>query len=280
MEVPTILIGLSPDWTAVPRRVKSPVPSAMPKMRLSRHESRRLAEILRQSPGPSPWYSVGFPRIAGPAGVKLRWLEVRAPTWATVLVPEGQEEPVYGALGFYCYVWGLAPHRMLVWDHVGEQLSPRAVRISLLDTSLFEPLDTIPDLGSESETHVAFEGHPVSVIDVPTTLGTGIHSVVFPEGLRELPEILVLVHASPPDRKPARGQSWVESLYVLKPSQNALRVLPLDWWNSGDFDFGYEWIAQIAHDPVTDNFVGDGFRILPFLMDRRAKFIGWFEPAK
>jgi len=196
-----------------------------------------------------------------------------------VLVPEGDEKPVYGALGFYCYVVGLPTHRLLIWHHVGEQRSPRAIRVSLLDTSLLQPLDKIPDFGSESEIHTAFRGDPVAVIDLPTSLGTGVHSTVFPEELRSLSEILVLAHASPPDRKPARGQSWVEALYILRPPEHAVEVLPLDWWNSGDFDFGYEWITQIARDPVTANFVGDGFRILPFLMERTGKFLGWFKHA-
>jgi hypothetical protein len=64
-------------------------------------------------------------------------------------------------------------------------------------------------------------------------------------------------------------------LYILKPRSGKVEVWPLDWWNNGDFDFGYEWITHVARDPATKNIVGAGVRIYPFMMDPRGQFLGW-----
>ena len=58
-----------------------------------------------------------------------------------------------------------------------------------------------------------------------------------------------------------------ESVYVVKPVEGRLEVLPVDWWNNGNHDFGYEWLWRIIIDPETGNLVGDGKGALPFLMD-------------
>lgn len=67
---------------------------------------------------------------------------------------------------------------------------------------------------------------------------------------------------------------------MMKPSENMIEVLPMDWWNHGDYDYGYEWASKIARDPKTGNVVGEGVRILPFLLDKSGNFLGWMEESK
>ncbi len=71
-----------------------------------------------------------------------------------------------------------------------------------------------------------------------------------------------------------------QAIWVMKPSENMIEVLPMDWWNHGDYDYGYEWASKIARDPKTGNVVGEGVRILPFLLDKSGNFLGWMEESK
>jgi len=44
-------------------------------------------------------------------------------------------------------------------------------------------------------------------------------------------------------------------------------VYPQDWFNHGNFDFGYQWLTRIARDTETGEITGDGIRIELFALD-------------
>jgi hypothetical protein len=83
--------------------------------------------------------------------------------------------------------------------------------------------------------------------------------------------LAILVHGTDKPRRKFLDSSFPgESVYLLSPVEGHIEVLPLDWWNDGDHDFGYEWIQRITIDPTTGNLIGDGKGALPFLMDSKS----------
>lgn len=145
----------------------------------------------------------------------------------------------------------------------------------IVDTRSLKPLPSIPNLEARRKTGgpaVEFISDTFAETNVsyPDEYGELAHQ--FPDTMRSIRELLVLgsVLAHGP-----RNQS----IWVVKPPENIVDVLPMDWWNDGDFDYGYEWVTKIARDPVTGNIVGEGVRILPFLLDRSGNFLGWMEES-
>ena len=74
----------------------------------------------------------------------------------------------------------------------------------------------------------------------------------------------------PRDEEVARAAGdllLLEPSLVLRPRANEYDVIPQDWWNESDADFGYQWITRVGRDPKSGRLVGDGIRIEPFKLD-------------
>jgi hypothetical protein len=50
-------------------------------------------------------------------------------------------------------------------------------------------------------------------------------------------------------------------------------VPPQDWFNSGDFDFGYQWITKVVRDSNSGKIVGTGIRLKNFILDESGRQI-------
>jgi len=261
----------------VAAEVRHPLHPGTPKLRLNPKEYRRLVELLRASAGPTPWYASAFPRLRGPRTLSLVWRELRGPKYATIVVPEGREDPAFLALGFHCYVFCFVPERMLVWHHTGPVAKRDTVRLILLNTTELGPLPDIPSLDS-GEVRIA--GGVTATADMPVTWDRGRYHFEFPRAMHDIPPFLMLVSTRPPDKALPVDTGHLEAIYSVSPRTNEVGVIPLDWWNQGDFDFGYEWISQVVRDPQTGNILGDGFRIFPFLARSDGEFISWVEEAR
>jgi hypothetical protein len=57
------------------------------------------------------------------------------------------------------------------------------------------------------------------------------------------------------------------SIYCLRPDKNEVEVLPQDWFNHGEYDFGYQWITKVARDSHSGRIAGTGIRLRSFLLD-------------
>lgn len=57
------------------------------------------------------------------------------------------------------------------------------------------------------------------------------------------------------------------ALMLLNPASGTLQLYPLDWFNDGRVDLGYQWVTRVARDPKTGRIHGDGIRIGPFSLD-------------
>lgn len=94
---------------------------------------------------------------------------------------------------------------------------------------------------------------------VGAVMDVGEYEHDFPPALRHVREILVL--APSPELR----------LLVLRPHVNRVEVIPQDWFNQGDFDFGYQWVTRVVREPKTGSIVGEGMRMGVFQLDESGR---------
>lgn len=87
-----------------------------------------------------------------------------------------------------------------------------------------------------------------------------------------LEELLVLVDPPPePHRRPPSRADL--RLWIIHPRNNSVEVIPQDWFNQADYDFGYQWVTRVARDPKTGRVVGEGIRLGAFVLDKTGRQI-------
>jgi hypothetical protein len=255
-------------------------------------EFSRLRGLSSSAPGPTPWSVGSLPSLRGPNDLELRW---RKSEHMQVVLGDEQRREDFLAFGGYCYILPIGADRLCSWYHVSTEtvkqttgvlqqlgfkhqskIRDHSLRLTMIDTRSLKPLPSIPNLEvrrKSGEPPVEFLSNAVAETNItyPGEYGKLTHQ--FPDAMRSIKEVLVLgsVVAHGP-----RNQS----IWVVKPSENMINVLPMDWWNDGDYDYGYEWVTKLARDPKTGNIVGEGIRILPFLLDESGSFLGWIEESK
>jgi hypothetical protein len=229
-------------------------------------EYTRLRGISSSAPGPTPWAISSLPSFLGPDGLELRW---RKPGSMVVVLRSEERQQNYLAVGGYCYIIPLSRNRLCLW------YQSTSLHLLIIGTQLLKPLATVQDVEEHrkaGKSSVDFNSGLVAETEfpIPNKVGKYIHQ--FPDEMRPMKELLVLgfVVADRPRNS---------AIYVMKPSENIVEVLPMDWWNKGGYDYGYEWVTKIARDPNTANIVGEGIRILPFLLDQYGTFLGWIEES-
>ena len=219
---------------------------------------------MASAPGPSPWYlrAPGI-EVTTSSGL-LAWREAgRTPdlTGKTVLSsPAG--DPLL-VLGFYCYVRGLGEGRLLIWWHegnaaLGELGKAATIRLTLVDADQLKPIPNLRAACNEMDQHRwpgLIPAGIVSSTEVATGLAEGVYHHEFPTEMKEIGELLLL--------DPHVGLR----LLVLSPQVARLEVFPQNWFNEGDYDFGYQWVTRVTRDPRTGNVLAEGMRLGLFELD-------------
>jgi hypothetical protein len=224
---------------------------------------------LADEPGPSTWHLKPL-RGVGRADRVLAWQ------------PPGGEASKSGKrflvdhdaralllVDFYCWVRPLGASRLLVWHQtkraaVQSRAEVPTVHIHLFDLARLGPLvdagRACQELDASSES-VLWSGGHVACCTVAASKAAGLHHLDVPEPLNDAPELFVLVDAARPPDAP-RIHLW-----IVRPGAGTLEVLPQDWFNTGSFDVGYQWITRVAREPVSGRLVGEGMRLRPFALD-------------
>ena len=101
---------------------------------------------------------------------------------------------------------------------------------------------------------------------VPAAVKAGLNRFVFPPPLKTLPEVLMLG-----DNASIAGTGMKRSIYCMRPNDGNIEVLPQDWFNLGNFDFGYQWITKVVRDPDSGRICGTGIRLKSFILDENGR---------
>jgi hypothetical protein len=256
----------------VNRKVRSPWLDDEPKKTVSQREFTAMMEKLRSVPGPTPWHADCLPTMTRSDGSKLVW-KITGKEGMIVLAKDEPRGPAYLALGFYCYVWKLAPDTLLVFHERHEKDAYLPAHFHIIECSSCNPIGLEADgWGLERRrTHgdcpVAIKGSQ-RILELPSDFEPGIHNLHFPEQMREYEEYLLLMTKT----------GYRLQMCIANPRKNEVEIFPLDWFNDGDFDHGYEWITRIVRDLATGNILGEGIRIYPFIMKPNGEFVDWIQP--
>jgi len=237
------------------------------------HLAKRL---LADAPGPVPWYlrreALKIPSRRG----TLSW--TTTDHGSSVLVDsEGRACLIVGMYGF---ARALRDSRLLLWRLSPGSLRGPAAAVGHVDFYLLgiDELDFITNV-VQAEATVRQHSLPFfhaskpdlssqPVLSVPFSLGGGRVGLGIPFELDESAELLFFVNGS-------EVQLW-----SLRPKDGVLDMIPQDWFNTGDFDKGYQWPTRAARDDKTQVIVGDGIRIGTFALDGSGRHIaGWLERA-
>lgn len=233
-------------------------------------ELQRAHEALNGAPGPSPWYLQlqDAPQIRS-SKAALQWSEPeeREPFLGKTLLSSAGE--TVGIVGFYCYVKVLQDPLFVVWHKEeprssGTVVAKKELRVSVIDSDLLEPIANVEEVceGMDSTKEAAYFAEGViDSVSIRAALDEGEHRQEFPESLRSLDELLVL--------DSLEGLK----LLVVNPPTDSLTVFPQDWFNKGDFDFGYQWVTRVARDKDSGVIFGEGIRLGVFELDESNRSI-------
>ncbi len=232
---------------------------------------KRNIDLFSDVPGPSPWYLRG--PVLGLPG--FEWVSAgnKDPhAGKTLLVDRDGKARLI--LDFQNYAFPLSESALLVWNQYPRGLrgfpSP-PVKLNILDPDQLAPLDL--DLVSACERMTAadapllFTGEPSAVLDLSTTIVGETLSASFPGQLSGVGELLILCHSSGIDADPGYERNNL-ALMVVRPSESCYVLHAQDWYNSGGFDYGYQWVTRVARDRTTQAVHGEGVRIQPFVLDQ------------
>lgn len=217
---------------------------------------------LQSAPGPTPWYADAK---LDREGVPLQWEHPNGEGLSGLTYLKFADS-VLAIFDFQCYVVPAGPDRILVWNAEGE----KAFAFRLFNTRTF---DTIagPDAAARSmryaEKRMVWHGGLLAETIIPTDINDGLCEWVFPEPFAIFDELLVLAHSTAFGRTSNGFDKSNSALWIVRPKASRIDVFPQDWFNDGQFDFGWVWSQKVAREPRSDEIVGWGGRLGIYVLD-------------
>jgi hypothetical protein len=216
-------------------------------------------QILDSAPGPTPWYmAAGTREIPSERGL-LSWWD------ATSGAKQGggkkalttSDGTALALFNYYCYLKLLGQRRLLAWT-TNTPYPPNLVFFRVIDVDRLDPIRDVESACAEIDANSLrwlASGGDLATVRIPANLDAGTNRWEFPLEMQVLDELLLLCHGNE------------TSLWIIRPKDGTVEVYPQDWFNHGDYDFGYQWPTRVARDPETGIIVGDGIRIDLFALD-------------
>jgi len=232
-------------------------------------------KVTANPPGPSPWY-LRRPeaRLKTQEGL-WTWNFYDGPTLAGLsrLVSPKGETVLF--VDFNCYIQPLSADRVLIWYESGrrEEEKRKTPRIAFTIVSLpalvpFEdPQGAAVEMRAKKD-RVRFEGGLPRFYEVATTLNEGTHPISPPPEFVELPELLILADFGPAEVASNHWDKMCKAIFAVEFKLHQVTVLPQEWFNSGRYDFGYQWITRVQRDTETGQIIGEGIRLGKFRLDQ------------
>jgi hypothetical protein len=214
--------------------------------------------------GPSPWYlhHRGWHTAHG----DWYWHPVDPNgSLAGICELRDQRHKVRALAGFTCYARLLTPDCVLLWHSVVPTASliplpsVQFVSLHLGELPEIENPDGFHQGLTSGQSHLAFEGNAADMWKCATTLSPGMNHVNIPSFLNMADELLVLADGE----YPAESNLPRRCIWSIKPKEGIIEVIPQDWFNRGNYDFGYQWITRVWRDE-SGRLCGDGIRIPAF----------------
>jgi hypothetical protein len=238
--------------------------------------------VMSDAVGPTPWYINKFPAIKFNKE-DLIW--EKSAEWKTLLKAISDVDKIYLVLNSYCYVKSMGQDNLLIWHkkwHKQKEyngIKDDGMTVLLFSINSLSPINKIKSISKKmrnGKDFIVYSSGLKTAFNIPI-LSLGEISFTFPDELKEITEILMLGNFKP--KKDEINQNGIyEAIYSLRPKESKIIVSAENWFNLGDFDYGYAWITRVVRDPKTKYIFGDGIRLGGFVLDdNRNKFLGWIN---
>jgi hypothetical protein len=222
---------------------------------------------VRVALGPSPWAWTNRSHVMNGRKYLFRALG-EGPDFAGVTQVINESNQTVLLLDFGCYARLMHDGTGLLWWEGGSQ----EARVIEFRVFAFHELNPIGDPFSEAKEMRKRKDHATSLplassFSISAWLTEGIHVLKIPNEFLQFEETLVLA-----DHQPG-ANGWnkaCRAIFVFDWLEKKLRVIPQDWFNQGNYDFGYQWIARVART-TGGSIVGDGIRLGNFELDESGK---------
>jgi hypothetical protein len=229
-----------------------------------------LQEQLKNVPSPCPWYfTPTFPRVPSSQGL-ARWTVIGPCNYVALNDPFGRTIAV---VGMYSYVMPLTDASFVICYQRGDQQNPtppvHLAEFAVEQLVPFEVADALLERFRPKRVPYYVEGGRVFSIEVPTTSLATLH-LEFPEPLSRVDEILIIARSSAIVYEGHMG-AHDSCLLIARPRSGTVDFYPQDWFNLGEFDYGYQWITRVARDSESGRVIGDGIRLAPFTLDESCR---------
>ncbi|MGD0206755.1 MAG: hypothetical protein ABSC89_04015 [Verrucomicrobiota bacterium] len=252
----------------------------MPEKEIKREQ---VEVLLRMTPGPSPWYLQGRGPIIDTKYGATSWESAGDdPVTAGKTVLHTEREKNLAVFDFQHWVSSFNGKFLLAWNQLyqfekGCLTLPVTVR--LYDPNLFVPFDSLEEVCQKMKAekrNVYQKGGEILSFELPTVVAGEVRSYVFPEPISKIEELLIPCHSSGIVYDGSECQNF--GLLMARPSRGNFEIIPQDWFNTANLDFGYQWVTQFARHPRTGKIVGGGIRILYFVLSDNFRQVDrWFR---
>jgi hypothetical protein len=231
-------------------------------------------------PGPSPWYLHGR-KIETKAGV-LTWSDFgNHRVLAGVSRLQTSEAEDVMLLDFGCYVCPLGNDRLLLWyERARNNDNPIANPIIHFD--IVDLCNLVPITASETESermrnekqHRFFLPIPHPEFTCFSTIAPGRHDLTgIPPAFAEIEETLVLADCCPEGKPSNHFDQMSRAIFAFDFRSAQVDVLPQEWFNNGNYDFGYQWITRVSRDSNTGRIFGEGIRLGFFRLNETGRSV-------
>lgn len=166
-------------------------------------------------------------------------------------------------LDFQCYARILDDGTILLWRETGEKESKRIVFDSFPLSSLQRIADPLAAAAQLRESKLGVAPLPSSQHwEFMPRLDAGVHQLSPPHDWSGFEETLVLA-----DHADSNGYDKMSrAIFAFDWRTRQVEVLPQDWFNNGNYDFGYQWVTRVARRS-DGSIVGEGIRLGTFELD-------------
>lgn len=170
----------------------------------------------------------------------------------------------------YCYAQILEDGTMLLWREVGEKDTRRIVFDNFFLTDLRPITDPLAIAAQMRQEKMAISQLAKSEHwEISSYMKAGVHPISIPYNWSRFYETLVLTDHEDFSIRNRKALA----IFAFSWTQSQVAVFPQDWFNTGNYDFGYQGNAHVVRRN-DGTIIGEGIRLGSFELDesnRRVK---------
>jgi hypothetical protein len=232
-----------------------------------------MRQQLERTVGPAPWYWKTFPAFRSQAGQRFVWThhgEQGPVGYVVSLAPQEEPDKLRLALNTYCRPFLASPSHLGIWCPEG-----RSIRLACFDPDQLKAFDLAEIAGwfKQSSDRIYAKTPPVAELEVPLTLGPGMHKIDVPPELAMVDELIL-----PTSYKAMSNDDPAFALFVLYLQAGLVEVLPQKWFTASQYQVGKQWISRATRDHESHRIFGECFGVGSFLLEEDGcRLAEWME---